>query len=43
VTWFVLKNPVTVSDAQVARFHKAYALNARPVQPLNGRAIQASQ
>jgi carbonic anhydrase len=43
VTWFVLKTPRKIGDAQVAAFGKIYPLNARPVQPLNGRAIQATK
>ena len=41
VTWFVLKSPLKIADGQVAAFAKIYPLNARPVQPLNGRTIQA--
>ena len=37
VTWFVLKNPSHLSVAQIAQFGHRYAMNARPVQPLNGR------
>jgi len=43
VTWFVLKAPVKIADDEVAAFAKVYPLNARPVQPLNGRAIQTTQ
>ena len=43
VSWFVLKTPAHVSAEQIARFGRVYAMNARPVQPLNGRVIQASQ
>jgi carbonic anhydrase len=43
VGWFVLKTPAQVSAEQVARFGRVYAMNARPVQPLNGRVVQASQ
>jgi carbonic anhydrase len=43
VTWFVLKQPVTISEAELATFAKKYSHNARPVQPLNGRAVQASK
>ena len=43
VTWFVMKNPVPVSAAQIDRFAKIYKNNARPVQPLNGRAIRVSK
>jgi carbonic anhydrase len=39
VTWFVLKSPVTLSEAQVATFANIYPQNARPIQPLNGREI----
>jgi carbonic anhydrase len=40
VRWFVLKEPVTVSKAQIAAFRKLYHMNARPVQPLNGRVVE---
>jgi len=40
VTWFVLKSPLKIADSQIAAFAKIYPLNARPVQPLNGRIIQ---
>jgi carbonic anhydrase len=43
VTWFVLRNPVQFSGQEVARFAKIYPMNARPVQPLNGRKIEASR
>ena len=43
VTWFVLKTPVTVSADEIARFAKYYPMNARPVQPLNGRDIQVTR
>lgn len=43
VTWFVLKTPMQVSSAEVATFAHVYPHNARPVQPLNGRPIQASK
>ena len=39
VTWFVLKTPVTISADQIARFGRVYPMNARPLQPLNGRDI----
>src|SRR5262245_5866930 len=42
VTWFVLKTPVGVSRAQIARFRKIYRQNARPVHPLNERVIRVS-
>jgi carbonic anhydrase len=43
VTWFVLKTPVKIADTEIAAFAKIYPLNARPVQPLNGRAIEVSK
>jgi carbonic anhydrase len=43
VTWFVLRNPMTLSADQIARFSRSYPMNARPVQPLNGREIRASR
>jgi carbonic anhydrase len=43
VTWFVLKHPTSISGEEVGRFGKLYQMNARPVQPLNGREIKASE
>ena len=40
VTWFVLRTPLKIADSQIAAFGSIYPLNARPVQPLNGRIIQ---
>ena len=42
VRWQVLKEPIEVSKAQIAAFQSLYKHNARPVQPLNGRKIEAS-
>lgn len=42
VTWYVLRQPMTASANQIAAFAKHYPHNARPVQPLQGRAIHAS-
>lgn len=39
VTWFVLKTPVQLSAEEIARFARLYPMNARPVQPLNGRDL----
>jgi carbonic anhydrase len=39
VRWQVLKTPVELSSAQLASFRKLYPMNARPVQPLNGRKV----
>ncbi len=43
VTWYVLKNPVTLSAAQVKTFAKLYPKNARPIQPVNGREVQETK
>jgi carbonic anhydrase len=43
VTWLVLRNPAELSTAQIARFGKIYPMNARPVQPLNGRIVEESR
>lgn len=43
VAWLVLKTPVKIADGEIAAFGKIYPMNARPTQPLNGRAIQSSK
>lgn len=43
VTWFVLNHPTDISNDEDARFAKAYAMNARSLQALNGREIAASK
>ncbi len=42
VRWQVLEEPVEISHAQLMAFHKLYRMNARPIQPLNGRDVQES-
>jgi len=42
VLWLVMKQPVQASPAQMALFSRLYPLNARPVQPTNGRIIKES-
>lgn len=42
VQFFILKKPVTISAKQLEAFVKLYPVNARPVQPLNGRVIKTS-
>lgn len=42
VTWYVLKNAVELSPAEISTFAKWYPLNARPIQPANGREILES-
>jgi carbonic anhydrase len=39
VTWYVLKNAMTISDAEFAKFAKLYPDDARPIQPAHHRAI----
>ena len=43
VHWQVLKTPVELSKQQIAAFRKLYPMNARPVQPLNGRHVLVSK
>jgi carbonic anhydrase len=40
VTWFVLKTPLKIADAQTATFARIYPHNARPTQALHGRLVQ---
>jgi carbonic anhydrase len=42
VLWLVMKTPVPISPGQAAVFAKLYKMNARPVQPANGRLIKES-
>ncbi len=39
VKWFVLTEPLELSDTQIARFEAILRGNNRPVQPLNGREL----
>ena len=43
VLWMVLKQPVTISRAQLRLFSQLYSRNARPLQPLNGRTVREAQ
>jgi len=40
VRWFVMKNPVLVSEEQVMNFGRIYPMNARPLQPKGDRVIK---
>lgn len=42
VHWQILKQPVELSKGQLTAFRKLYAMNARPLQPLNGRVVEAA-
>lgn len=39
VNWFVARQPITMSQAQIDAFTAHYDHNNRPLQPHNGRAI----
>ncbi|HEY2115146.1 MAG TPA: carbonic anhydrase family protein [Candidatus Angelobacter sp.] len=43
VTWFVLKQPVTLSQSELEQFVKLYPHNARPVQPLHQRTVLSTR
>jgi carbonic anhydrase len=42
VLWVVMKQPVGISDYQVAVFSRLYPMNARPLQAVNGRMVKES-
>ena len=39
VTWYVMQNPIEMSEAQIAEYTKHYHNTARPLQPLNNRPV----
>jgi len=43
VSWVVLKQPMPVSDEQIALFSRLYPRNIRPLQPSNGRLLLESR
>lgn len=43
VTWFLLKKPIEMSEAQIAQYEKYYHDTARPLQALNNRPVFESQ
>lgn len=43
VTWYVMKEQISLSPEEIATFAKIYPLNARPIQPLNGRELSESK
>lgn len=43
VLWFVMKNPIEMSEAQIAQYRKYYHNTARPLQPLNDRPVTESK
>lgn len=40
VLWYVMKNPIYVSEEQVKNFDRIYPMNARPLQPKGDRLIK---
>jgi carbonic anhydrase len=43
VLWMVMKQPTTISRAQIRLFSQLYPNNARPVQPVNARPVRDAQ
>lgn len=43
VTWLVLKNPIQMSKAQIAKFKSVINANSRPVQPVNDRKVLSAE
>lgn len=43
VAWFVLKNPIEMSEAQIAEYKKHYHDTARPLQPANDRPVSETK
>ena len=43
VLWFVMKNPIFVSEDQVKNFDRIYPMNARPLQPKGDRLIKETK
>jgi carbonic anhydrase len=39
VTWYVMRNPIELSEAQIAEYAKRYHNTARPLQPLHERPV----
>lgn len=42
VRWQVLQQPITASAQQIRAFQRLYPFNARPIQPLHDRKIEAN-
>lgn len=43
VQWYLMKNPIEMSEAQIAEYKKYYPNTARPLQPLNNRPVVESK
>ena len=43
VPWYLMKNPIEMSEEQINHYRKYYQNTARPLQPLNDRPLVESQ
>lgn len=43
VQWYLMKNPIEMSAAQIAEYQNYYHNTARPIQPLNNRPVVESK
>jgi carbonic anhydrase len=43
VNWYLMKNPVELSESQIQEYARYYHDTARPLQPLNARPVVESQ
>ena len=43
VTWYLMNNPIEMSEDQIKKYKKYYHNTARPLQPLNDRPVVESQ
>jgi carbonic anhydrase len=43
VMWFLMKNPIEMSEAQIAKYKEYYHNTARPLQPVNNRPVFESK
>jgi|SRR5271166_664296 len=43
VQWYLMKNPIEMSAAQIAQYEKYYHNTARPLQPLSNRPVVESK
>ena len=43
VQWYLMKHPIEMSKAQIAKYKKLYSNTARPLQPLNNRPLVESE
>jgi carbonic anhydrase len=41
--WYVMKNPIEFSEAQIAEYKKYSQDRARPLHPMNGRPVAERQ